>query len=85
MKLLRAIFRRFGYAIIPLDAMENRAVRIAIFKALFAHSANGLGVFPSKEEVDRLAAERADNPRQHDHDRRTFAAMVKAVEKDPQP
>ena len=46
MKLLRAIFRRFGYAIIPLDAMENRAVRIAIFKALFAHSANVMGFFP---------------------------------------
>lgn len=39
MKLLRAIFRRFGYALIPLNAMEKKAVRIEIFKALFAQSA----------------------------------------------
>lgn len=85
MKLLRAIFRRFGYAIIPLDAMESRAVRIAIFKALFGQSAKDCGVVATDADIERLAIERTDNPRQHDHDRRTFAAMVKAAEKDRQP
>ena len=85
MKLLRAIFRRFGYAIIPLDAMESRSVRIAIFKALFAQTAKDCGVGASQDDIERLAIERADNPRQHEHDRRTFAAMVQAVEEDRQP
>lgn len=85
MKMLRAIFRRFGYALIPLDVMENRAVRIAIFKVLYAHSAKDCGIIASDADIERVAIERTDNLRQHDHDRRTFAAMVKAVEEDREP
>jgi hypothetical protein len=84
-KLLRAIFRRFGYALIPLDAMERDGVRIAIFKVLFEHAAKDCGIVASDADIERVAIERADNPRQHDHDRRTFAAMVKAVEEGSKP
>lgn len=84
MKLLRAIFRRFGYAIIPLDAAERPHVRAAVWKVQYAYAAEQKGI-ENDDKIDDLVKSRVQDPVQAENDRRAFAALVQAVEKDRQP
>lgn len=85
MKLLRAIFRRFGYAIIPLDAASRPDVRMAVWRAQYAHNAKTKGLNHDEWDINQLAMERVNDPAQAENDQRAFAAMVDAVEKDREP
>lgn len=84
MKLLRAIFRRFGYAIIPLDATDRPHVRAAVWKVQYAYAAERIGAHVDEDRIAVLAMEKIQDPVQAENDRRAFAALVQAVEKDRQ-
>jgi hypothetical protein len=81
-KLLRAIFRRFGYAIIPLDATERPHVRAAVWKVQYAYAAERNGAHVDDDEITILAWKKIQAPVQAENDRRAFAALVQAVEKE---
>ncbi|MFN8994547.1 MAG: hypothetical protein ACK5X3_12920 [Pseudomonadota bacterium] len=84
MKLLRAIFRRFGYALIPLDATDRPNVRRAVWRAQYEWAAEQKGI-ENDDKIDALVKSRVQDPMQAENDRRAFAALVDAVEKDRQP
>ena len=79
MKLLRAIFRRFGYALIPLDAVDYIEVRVAVWKAQYAYSADRMGL-KNADAIMTEATIRALDPVQAESDKRAFAALLAAVE-----
>jgi hypothetical protein len=85
MKLLRAIFRRFGYAIIPLDATDCPHVRAAVWKVQYAYAAQRNGAHVDDDEITILAWKKIQDPIQAENDKRAFAALVDAVEKDREP
>ena len=85
MKLLRAIFRRFGYAIIPLDATDCPHVRMAVWRVQYAYAAERNGTQVDEWRIARLAMEKIQDPLQAENDKRAFAALVKAVEKGSKP
>ena len=79
MKLLRAIFRRFGYALIPVNAVNHEDVRIAVWAAQFRYAAERMGL-NNPEAVMTEATIRALDPVQAASDKRAFAALLEAVE-----
>lgn len=85
MKLLRAIFRRFGYAIIPLDATDCPHVRMAVWRVQYAYAAQRNGAHVDDDEITILAWKKIQDPIQAENDKRAFAALVDAVEKDREP
>ena len=87
MKILRAIFRRFGYAIIPLDAVTRPYVRRAVWRAQYEYAAgrNGNTTLSDHIRIMELVEEKMQDSIQAENDKRAFAALVDAVEKDRQP
>lgn len=85
MKLLRAIFRRFGYAIIPLDVTNCPHVRMAVWRAQYAYAAERNETHVDEWRIAQLAMKKIQDPLQAENDKRAFAALVEAVEKDCQP
>lgn len=79
MKLLRAIFRRFGYALIPVNAVDHEDVRIAVWAAQFRYAAERMGL-NNPEAIANEATIRALDPVQAESDKRAFAALLAAVE-----
>jgi len=84
-KLLRAIFRRFGYAIIPLDATDCPHARAAVWKVQYRFAAERHWINADEDRIAVLVTEKIQDPVQAENDRRAFAALVQAVEKDRQP
>ena len=84
MKLLRAIFRRFGYAIIPLDVTNCPHVRMAVWRAQYAYAAERNETHVDEWQIAQLAMKKIQDPLQAENDKRAFAALVDAVEKDCQ-
>lgn len=80
MKLIRTILRRFGYALIPVNAVDHEDVRIAVWAAQYRHAAESCGHKPSPEEIANKAVVFALDPVQAETDRRSFAALLAAVE-----
>ena len=85
MKILRAIFRRFGSAIIPLDATDCPHVRMAVWRVQYAYAAERNGTHVDEWRDAQLAMEKVQDPIQAENDKRAFAALVDAVEKDREP
>lgn len=79
MKLLRTIFRRFGYALVPIDAVEYIDIRVAVWKAQYSYAAERMGL-KNQDAVETDAVIRALDPVQAESDKRAFAALLAAVE-----
>ena len=79
MKLLRTILRRFGYALVPIDAVEYVDIRIAVWAAQFSYAAERMGL-KNPDAVQTEAVIRALDPVQAESDKRAFAALLAAVE-----
>jgi hypothetical protein len=79
MKILRAILRRFGYALIPINAVDHEDVRIAVWAAQYSYAADRMGL-KNPEAVANDAVIRALDPMQAESDKRAFAALLAAVE-----
>jgi len=79
MKLLRTLLRRFGYALIPINAVDNVDVRIAVWAAQYSYAADRMGL-KNPEAVANDAVIRALDPVQAESDKRAFAALLAAVE-----
>ena len=79
MKILRTIFRRFGYALVPVNAVDHEDVRIAVWAAQFSYAAERMGL-KNPEAVANDAVIRALDPVQAESDKRAWAALLAAVE-----
>lgn len=79
MKILRALLRRCGYALIPVNAVDNEDVRIAVFAAQYSYAAELKGV-SDQEAIANHAVIRALDPVQTESSKRAFAALLAAVE-----
>jgi hypothetical protein len=79
MKILRALLRRFGYALVPVDAVDYVDIRIAVWAAQYSYAADRMGL-KNPEAVANDAAIRALDPVQAESDKRAFAALLAAVE-----
>ena len=79
MKLLRGILRRFGYALVPIDAVEYIDIRVAVWKAQYSYAAERMGL-KNQDAVETDAVIRALDPVQAESDKRAFAALLAAVE-----
>jgi hypothetical protein len=79
MKLIRNILRRFGYALVPVNAVDNEDVRIAMWTARYRHAAQVVG-HKDKEDIANKAVIFALDPYNAEDDRRAFAALLAAVE-----
>ena len=79
MKILRTILRRCGYALVPINAVENEDVRIAVWAAQFSYAAERMGM-KNPEAVANEATIRALDPVQAESDKRAWAALLAAVE-----
>lgn len=79
MKLIRSIFRRFGYALVPIDAVEYVDIRVAVWKAQYSYAAERMGL-KNQDAVETDAVIRALDPVQAESDKRAFAALLAAVE-----
>ena len=79
MKILRSILRRFGYALIPIDAVEYVDIRVAVWKAQYTYTAERMGL-KNQDAVETEAVIRALDPVQAESDKRAFAALLAAVE-----
>lgn len=79
MKILRSIFRRFGYALVPINAMDHEDVRIAVWAAQFSYAAERMGL-KNQDAVETDAVIRALDLVQAQSDKRAFAALLAAVE-----
>ncbi len=79
MKLIRTLLRRFGYALIPINAVDNVDVRIAVWAAQYSYAADRMGL-KNPEAVANDAVIRALDPVQAESDKRAFAALLAAVE-----
>jgi hypothetical protein len=79
MKILRPLLRRFGYALIPINAVDYVDVRIAVWAAQYSYAAERMGL-KNAEAVANDAAIRALDPVQAESDKRAFAALLAAVE-----
>lgn len=79
MKILRTIFRRFGYALVPVNAVDYVDVRIAVWAAQYSYAADRMGM-KNPEAVANDAVIRALDPVQAESDKRAWAALLAAVE-----
>lgn len=79
MKILRGILRRFGYALIPIDAVEYIDIRVAVWKAKYSYTAELMGL-KNAEAIANEATIRALDPVTAESDKRAFAALLAAVE-----
>lgn len=79
MKLIRTLLRRFGYALIPINAVDYVDVRIAVWAAQYSYAAERMGL-KNPEAVANDAVIRALDPVQAESDKRAFAALLAAVE-----
>ncbi|MCA3349645.1 MAG: hypothetical protein INF97_03530 [Roseomonas sp.] len=79
MKLLRTLLRRFGYALIPINAVDYVDIRIAVWAAQYSYAADRMGL-KNPEAIANEAAIRALDPVQAESDKRAFAALLAAVE-----
>ena len=79
MKILRSILRRFGYALVPIDAVEYVDIRVAVWKAQYSYAAERMGL-KNQDAVETDAVIRALDPVQAERDKRAFAALLAAVE-----
>ncbi|MFN4839665.1 MAG: hypothetical protein ACK5MB_04765 [Phycisphaerales bacterium] len=79
MKLIRSILRRFGYALVPIDAVEYIDIRVAVWKAQYSYAAERMGL-KNQDAVETDAVIRALDPVQAESDKRAFAALLAAVE-----
>ena len=79
MKILRSILRRFGYALVPIDAVEYVDIRVAVWKAQYSYAAERMGL-KNQDAVETDAVIRALDPVQAESDKRAFAALLAAVE-----
>ena len=79
MKILRTILRRFGYALVPVNAVDYVDVRIAVWAAQYSYAADRMGM-KNPEAVANEAVIRALDPVQAESDKRAFAALLAAVE-----
>ena len=79
MKILRGILRRFGYALVPIDAVEYVDIRVAVWRAQYSYAAEGMGL-KNQDAVETDAVIRALDPVQAESDKRAFAALLAAVE-----
>jgi len=79
MKLLRALLRRFGYALIPVNAVDYVDIRIAVWAAQYSYAADRMGL-KNPEAVANDAVIKALDPVQVESDKRSFAALLVAVE-----
>ena len=79
MKILRTLLRRFGYALVPVNAVDHEDVRIAVWAAQYSYAADRMGL-KNPEAVANDAAIRALDPVQAESDKRAFAALLAAVE-----
>jgi hypothetical protein len=79
MKLLRTLLRRFGYALVPLNAVDYVEIRVAVWAAQYSYAADRMGL-KNPEAVRNDAVIRALDPVQAESDKRAFAALLAAVE-----
>lgn len=79
MKLLRTLLRRFGYALIPVNAVDYVDIRIAVWAAQYSYAADRMGL-KNPEAVANEATIKALDPAQAESDKRAFAALLTAVE-----
>jgi hypothetical protein len=79
MKTLRAILRRCGYALVPVNALDHEDVRIAVWAAQYSYAADRMGL-KNPEAVANEAVIKALDPVQAESDKRAFAALLAAVE-----
>jgi hypothetical protein len=79
MKILRTLLRRFGYALIPINAVDYVDVRIAVWAAQYSYAAERMGL-KNPEAVANDAVIRALDPVQAESDKRAFAALLATVE-----
>jgi hypothetical protein len=79
MKLLRTLLRRFGYALVPINAVDHEDVRIAVWAAQYSYAADRMGM-KNPEAVANEAVIKALDPVQAESDKRAFAALLGAVE-----
>ena len=79
MKLIRTLLRRFGYALIPINAVDYVDIRIAVWAAQYSYAADRMGL-KNPEAVANDAVIRALDPVQAESDKRAFAALLAAVE-----
>ncbi|MFN8993789.1 MAG: hypothetical protein ACK5X3_09065, partial [Pseudomonadota bacterium] len=61
MKILRSILRRFGYALVPIDAVEYIDIRVAVWKAQYSYAAERMGL-KNQDAVETDAVIRALDP-----------------------
>jgi hypothetical protein len=79
MKLLRTLLRRFGYALIPINAVDYVEIRVAVWAAQYSYAADRMGL-KNPEAVANDAVIRALDPVQAESDKRAFAALLATVE-----
>ncbi len=79
MKILRTLLRRFGYALVPVNAVDHEDVRIAVWAAQFSYAAERMGM-KNPEAIANEATIRALDPVQAESDRRAWAALLATVE-----
>ena len=79
MRILRAILRRFGYALIPVNAVDYVDIRIAVWAAQYRYAAERMGL-QNPEAVANDAVIKALDPAQAESDKRAWAALLAAVE-----
>ncbi len=79
MKLLRTLLRRFGYALIPINAVDYVDVRIAVWAAQYSYAADQMGL-KNPEAVANEAVIKALDPVQAESDKRAWAALLGAAE-----
>lgn len=79
MKLIRTLLRRFGYALIPINAVDYVDVRIAVWAAQYRYAADRMGL-KNPEAVANDAVIKALDPVQAESDKRAWAALLAAVE-----
>lgn len=79
MKILRTLLRRFGYALIPINAVDYVDIRIAVWAAQYSYAADRMGL-QNPEAIANEATIKALDPAQAQSDKRAFAALLAAVE-----
>jgi hypothetical protein len=79
MKLLRTLLRRFGYALVPVNAVDYVDIRVAVWAAQYSYAADRMGL-KNPEAIANDAVIRALDPVQAESDKRAFAALLAAVE-----
>jgi hypothetical protein len=79
LKILRTLLRRFGYALVPVNAVDHEDVRIAVWAAQFSYAAERMGM-KNPEAIANEATIRALDPVQAESDRRAWAALLATVE-----